>query len=99
MFFYSLLKETQILLFLGMLLLERSKITVLERHLFSKKNCSGSFEFVSTLREKVFSEAPVKCLFVYGLNKSDSVIFENAAFGEIKDHSLSRIDFVKNFQA
>ena len=31
------------------------------------------------------------------INNSDCVIFGNGAFGEIKDHSLSRIDFLKNF--
>ena len=41
--------------------------------------------------------APVKLIFFYGSNNPDSVIFENAAFGEIKDHSLSGIDFVKIF--
>ena len=86
---------TQILLFSGMPLLEVSKITVWERHLFKKKkkNCDGSFEFVFTLRKKAFSGAPGKFVFLYGWNNSDSIIFRNAAFGDIKDHSLSRIDF------
>ena len=75
-----------------------SKITVWERHLFNeKKNCYGSFGFVSTLRQKAFSGAPGKFVFLYGSNNSDSVIFRNAAFGDIKDHSLSRIDFLKYF--
>ena len=51
---------------------------------------------MSTLRKKVFSGAPVKCVFVYGSNNSDSIIFGNTAFGEIKDYSLNRIDFFKN---
>ena len=34
--------------------------------LSQKKVCYGSFEFVFTLRKKVFSEAPVKCVFLYG---------------------------------
>ena len=45
---------------------------------------------MSALRKKIFSESPVKCVFLYGCNNSDSVIFENAAFVEIKDHSLRR---------
>ena len=55
----------------------------------------GSFGFVSTLRKKVFSGAPVKCVFLYGSNNSDSVIFRNAAVGEIKDHSLRKTPFQK----
>ena len=31
------------------------------------------------------------------INNSDCVIFGNGASGEIKDHSLSRMDFLKNF--
>ena len=36
-------------------------------------------------------------LFLYGSNNSDSDVFGNAGFGEIKDHSLSAIDFLKVF--
>ena len=46
---------TQILLFSGMLLLERSKIIVWQRHLF-KKNCYGSFRYVSTYVKRCFQE-------------------------------------------
>ena len=60
---------------------------------FQKKCCYGSFGFVSTLRKKVFSGAPVKWLSLYGSNKSDSVLFGNADFAEIKDQSLSTMDF------
>ena len=60
---------------------------------FQKKICYGSFEFVSTFHKKVFSGAPVKCLFLYGSNNSDCVIFGNAAFGETKDHSLRTTPF------
>ena len=87
-------KITQILLFSRILVLERSKITVWERHLF-KKNCYVSFKFVFNLRKKVFSGGPVKCVFLYRSNNSDSVIFGSAAFGEIKDHSLRKTPFQK----
>ena len=35
------------------------------------------------------------CVFVYGWNNWDFVIFRNAAFGEIKDHSLRTTPFQK----
>ena len=60
-----------------------------------KKKISESFGFVSTLRKKVFSGAPVICVFLYGSNKSDSVVFGNASLVEIKDHSLSMTPFQK----
>ena len=37
------------------------------------------------------------CVFVYGSNNSHSVIFGNATFGEIKDHSLKTTPFQKKF--
>ena len=89
--FFFMGQITQILLFSGILLLERSKITVREQHFF-KKNCYGSFGFASTLHKKVFSGAPVKCVLIYGSNNSDSVVFRNA-FREIKDHSLRMTPF------
>ena len=58
-----------------------------------RKICYEGFRHVSTLRRKVFSGAPVKCFSIYGSNNSDSVVFEYVAFGEIKYHSLSTIDF------
>ena len=60
-----------------------------------KKICYGSLEFVSALRKKVFSGAPVQCVSLYGSNNSDSVIFGNDASGEIKDHSLRMTPFQK----
>ena len=86
---------TQILRFTEMGLLERSKITVLKGHLFKKKICYKSFEFVSPLTQKVLSGEPVKCVFLCGSNNSDSVIVGNAAFWEIKDDSLRRKHFLK----
>ena len=52
---------------------------------------------MSILRKKVFLGAPVKCFSLYGSNNSDSVVFRNVGFTEIKDHSLSTIDFLKTF--
>ena len=85
---------TEILLFLWMQLLQRSKITIWEQHLFLEK-VYGSFGFVFTLHKKVFSGAPVKYFSLYGPNNSDSVVFRNAPFGEIKDHSLRTTPFQK----
>ena len=53
--FLFMAQITQILLSLGMLLLERSKITVWEWHLFKKKFCYGSFEFVCLTLKGIFS--------------------------------------------
>ena len=50
---------------------------------------------MSTVRKKVFSGAPVKCFSLYGSNNSDCVVFENHAFGEIKDDSLKTTPFQK----
>ena len=36
-----------------------------------KNNCYGSFRYVSFLRIKVFSGAPVRCFSLYGWNNSD----------------------------
>ena len=63
---------------------------------FLRKFIYGSFGFLSTLHKKVFLGAPVKWFFFYGSNKSDSVVFKNAAFREIKDHSLRTTPFKKN---
>ena len=81
-------RPNKILLFSEMPLSERTKITVWERHLFKKILINKSFGFVSTLRKKVFSGALVKFFPFYGPSNSDSVVFGNATFAEIKDHSL-----------
>ena len=57
---------------------------------FQRKICIGSFELASTLYKKVVLKAPVQCFSLYGSNKIDSTVFRNAAFGEIKDHSLRK---------
>ena len=67
-----------------------------EKDTFSNKNLSMEVLGLC-LRKKVFSGAPVKWIFLYGLNNSDSVVFGNAAFGEIKDHSVRTTPFQKRF--
>ena len=51
--------------------------------------------YVSNLCKKVFSGALVKFVFLYGSNNSDSFVFRNVGFGEIKDHSLRTTLFQK----
>ena len=46
-------------------------------------------------RTKVFSAAPVKFSSLWGLYNLVSVIFGNADFWEIKDHSLNMTPFQK----
>ena len=41
----------------------------------------------------------MKYVFLYGSNNSESVVFRNASFEEIKDFSLRRTPFQKNFFA
>ena len=65
---------TQNLLFSGMPVLKRLKISVWEGHLFKKIFCYESFRYVSTLPKKVFLGASVKCVFLYGLNNTDYVV-------------------------
>ena len=60
-----------------------------------QKQLQWKFGFVSTLRKKVFSEAPVKCFSLYVSNNSDSVVFDNATFGEIKDNNWRTTPFQK----
>ena len=95
--FLSMAQITQILLFSGMNVLERSKITVQQRLIFKKIFCNLNFKYVSNLRGKSFSEAPVMCVFLYGSNNSDSVVLRNVGFGEIKDHSSRAGAFQKYF--
>ena len=80
--FFFRAQVSHILLFLRMLVSDRSKIRVWKRYLFQNFSCYGSFWYVSTLRKKVYLAAPVKDLFLYGSNNSDSVVFRNAGFGE-----------------
>ena len=58
-----------------------------------KKKYQWKFLVCVYLLKKVFSGAPVKCISVYGSNNLDAVVFENAAFGEIKNHSLRTTPF------
>ena len=48
---------------------------------------------MSTLRKKVFSGPPNKCVFLYGSNNSNSVVFGNTSLAEMKDHSLRATPF------
>ena len=57
--------------------------------LFQEKRFYRSFEIVATLCKKSFWRTPVKCFSLYGSYNSDSVVFWNATFEEIKDHSLT----------
>ena len=93
--FLFMAQITQMLLSFRMLLLDRSKITVEEQYLSKKKICYWSFSYVSTLRKKAFLGEPVKCFSLYGSNNLDSVVFENAATGEVKDHSFRTTPFLK----
>ena len=93
--FFFMGQITRIMLLWEMLLFERSKMVIWEQHLFIKEICYGTFEVVSTFRKKVFWRAPVKCVFLYGSNNSDSAILLNATIGDIKDHSLRTTPFPK----
>ena len=62
---------------------------------FQEKICYEGFEFVYILCKNVFSIALAKWFSLYGSNNSDSVIFKNTAFAEIKDHSLRMTPFQK----
>ena len=55
--------QTQILLFSRTVVFERLRITVWEGHSFKNVFCYGSFRYMSTSSEKVFSGAPLKCFF------------------------------------
>ena len=57
---------------------------------FQRKICIGSFELVSTLYKKSSFKSTMQCFSLYGSNNTDSAVFRNAAFGEIKDHSLRK---------
>ena len=62
--FFFRADTTQIPLFWRMPVWERPEIAVWERHFFKNFFCYGSFRYVSTLRRKVFSAAPVKHFFL-----------------------------------
>ena len=93
--FLFMAQMIQILLFLGVPFLERSKITVWEWHLLKKRIYYRSFEFLPALCKKVFLKAQVKCFSLYGSHNSDSAVFGNVAVGEIKDHTLTTTPFQK----
>ena len=70
----------------------RSKITVWEQQFF-KKNFYGSFRIVSTWCRNIFWRAALKPFSVYGSNISDSLVFGNGPFGEMKYRSLRTRSF------
>ena len=82
-------------MFSGVPCLERSKITVWERHLLKKRIYYRSFEFLPALCKKVFLKAQVKWFSLYGSHNSDSAVFGNVAVGEIKACSLKATPFLK----
>ena len=88
---------TQLLLFSGILLLERSRTTIWKRHIFKKKkeNAIRSFTHVPPLHKRVFSRSRVKCFSLYSSNDLDYAVFRNAAFEEIKDHRLKKTPIQK----
>ena len=68
---------TQIQMFSRMPVLERSKITVWEGHLFKRYFFYGSFRYLSSFCRKVFSGAPVKCFPLYRSKYWDFVAFNS----------------------
>ena len=64
-----------------------------ENNTFSKKNFYGSFGIVSTWCRNIFWRAALKPFSVYGSNFSDSLVFGNRPFGEMKYRSLRKRSF------
>ena len=75
----------------------RKQISQFENDTSLKKICYGTFRYLSTLRKKVLSGALVNCFFLYDSNNSDSAVFGNGGFAEIKDHSFRTTSFQKKF--
>ena len=73
----------------------RKQISQFENDTSLKKICYGTFRYLSTLRKKVLSGALVNCFFLYDSNNSDSAVFGNGGFAEIKDHSFRTTSFQK----
>ena len=61
---------------------------------FQTKICHGSCEFVSTLHKEVFSGAPVKWLFLYGLNKKFLSLCLPYVKRYFQEHQLSAFFFM-----
>ena len=93
--FLFMAQLTQILFVFRSLAFGDIKDHSLRTTLFQQKNLYGGFEIVSTLCEKVFSRAPLKWFSLNGSHYSDSLVFRNAGFWEIKDHSLKKTHFPK----
>ena len=69
-------------MFSRMPVLERSKITVWEGHLFKRYFFYGSFRYLSSFCRKVFSGAPVKCFPLYRSKYWGFVVFKNSPLWE-----------------
>ena len=69
-------------MFSRMPVLERSKITVWEGHLFKRYFFYGSFRYLSSFCSKVFSGAPVKCFPLYHSKYWGFVVFKNSPLWE-----------------
>ena len=94
-YFLCVSQITKIILCFGMPVLEKSEITVWKRHHFKKEFYCRNFRYMSPLRKKVILGALVECFLLYDSKNSDSVVFENAGFPEIKDHCLRTTPFQK----
>ena len=71
----------------------RDQRSQFENNTFSKKNFYGSFGIVSTWCRNIFWRAALKPFSVYGSNFSDSLVFGNGPFGEMKYRSLRKRSF------
>ena len=92
--FFLVAQVTQILLFLRMPVLERSKITVGKRHLYKKKKIAMKvLGMCVPFIRRYFQEHQFLVLLKH--RNIDSVIFRNAGFEEINNHSLRTTPFQK----
>ena len=92
--FFLVAQVTQILLFLRMPVLERSKITVGKRHLYKKKKIAMKvLGMCVPFIRRYFQEHQFLVLLKH--RNIDSVIFRYAGFEEINNHSLRTTPFQK----
>ena len=82
---------TQILLFLLMPLLERSEITVCERHFLKKKFAMEVLSLCLPYVKRYFQKHQLSAFFFM----AQLFFWETVTFGEIKDHSLRTTSFQK----
>ena len=92
--FFLVAQVTQILLFLRMPVLERSKITVGKRHLYKKRKIAMKvLGMCVPFIRRYFQEHQFLVLLKH--RNIDSVIFRYAGFEEINNHSLRTTPFQK----